>query len=82
MSETAWRLSVFVGVLILMVLWEYVSPKRRSRYSRKQRWPANLGIVVIDTVLLRIIAPIGLTGVAVWAENNGWGVLKIPFTRD
>ena len=46
MSETAWRLSVFVGVL------------------------------------LRIIAPIGLTGVAVWAENNGWGVLKIPFTRD
>ncbi len=80
MSETAWRLSVFLGVLILMVLWEYASPKRRSRYSRKQRWPANVGIVVIDTVLLRIIAPIGLTGVAVWAENNGWGVFHSAIT--
>lgn len=81
MSETAWRLSVFLGVLILMMLWEYASPKRKSRYSRKQRWPANLGIVVIDTVLLRIIAPVGLTGIGLWAANNGWGLFNMTMTN-
>ena len=37
MSETAWRLSIFLGVLLIMVLWEFASPKRKPRYSRKQR---------------------------------------------
>lgn len=87
MSEATWRLSVFIGVLLIMVLWEFVSPKRKPRYSRKQRWPANLAIVAVDTVLLRVIAPVGLTGVALVASDNGWGLLhylsgagfEIPF---
>ncbi|MCK7458032.1 sterol desaturase family protein [Idiomarina aminovorans] len=76
MSETAWRLIIFVGVLLIMVLWEFSSPKRQPRHSRKQRWPANLAIVAVDTVLLRIIAPVGLTGVALVAAENGWGLLN------
>lgn len=87
MSETAWRLSIFLGVLLIMVLWEVASPKRKPRYRRKQRWPANLAIVAVDTVLLRIIAPVGLTGVALVASENGWGLFyylskagtEIPF---
>ncbi|MCA1767042.1 MAG: sterol desaturase family protein [Idiomarina sp.] len=84
MSETTWRLSVFIGVLLVMVLWELASPKRQSRYSRKQRWPANLAIVVVDTVLLRLIAPVGLTGIALLASENSWGLFnsigsELPF---
>jgi len=75
MSETFWRLGVFIGVLLIMVLWELASPKRKPRYSRKQRWPANLAIVAVDTVLLRIIAPVGLTGLALVAKENDWGLL-------
>lgn len=85
MSEALWRLSVFIGVLLIMVLWEILSPKRSPRYSRKQRWPANLAIVAVDTVLLRVIAPLGLTGVALFASDNSWGLfnrlsgVELPF---
>jgi len=85
MSEALWRLSVFIGVLLIMVLWEVLSPKRSPRYSRRQRWPANLAIVAVDTVLLRIIAPLGLTGVALFASDNNWGLfnrlsgVELPF---
>ena len=74
MSETIWRLSVFIGVLLVMVLWEFLAPKRKPRYSRKQRWTANLAIVAVDTVLLRVIAPVGLTGIALWASEQEWGL--------
>lgn len=77
MTETMWRLGIFLGVLVIMAGWEFAVPKRNSRYSRKQRWPANLGIVVIDTLLLRIVAPIGLTGVAIWVASNNWGLLNM-----
>ncbi|MFP3457774.1 sterol desaturase family protein, partial [Psychrobacter sp. SIMBA_152] len=68
-------------------LWEFFSPKRKPRYSRKQRWPANLAIVAVDTILLRVIAPVGLTGAALLASENGWGLFhylsqagtEIPF---
>ncbi|MBJ7265416.1 sterol desaturase family protein [Idiomarina abyssalis] len=74
MSETLWRLSVFIGVLLVMVLWEFLAPKRKPRYSRKQRWPANLAIVAVDTLLLRVIAPVGLTGIALRASEQEWGL--------
>lgn len=82
MSDTLWRLSVFIGTLVIMVLWEYASPKRRGRYQRHQRWPANLAIVVINTLLLRLIAPIGLAGVALWVADNSWGALSHPVFSD
>ncbi|MDV6316999.1 sterol desaturase family protein [Idiomarina sp. HP20-50] len=84
MSETLWRLSVFIGVLLLMVLWELVSPKRKPRYKRRQRWPANLAIVAVDNLLLRIVAPAGLVGVALFASEKSLGLfhaltVNLPF---
>lgn len=84
MSETLWRLGVFIGVLLLMVLWELASPKRKPRYSRKQRWPANLTIVALDNVLLRVVAPAGLVGVALFASEKSLGLfhalsVNLPF---
>lgn len=86
MSEVGWRLSIFFGVLVLIALWERRIPKRRGRYSRKERWPANLGIVVVNTLLLRVLAPVGLTGIAVWVAQKHLGfftafqdALTMPF---
>jgi len=75
-SETTIRLSIFLGVLALMIGWEYYKPKRKPRYSRKQRWPANLGIVAIDTVAVRLLVPAGLIGAAFYAEQAGWGLFN------
>ncbi len=76
MSESAIRLSIFFGVLIVMALWEVASPKRQPRYSRKQRWPSNVGIVVVDTLLARLLVPAGLVSVAWYAQSQNLGLLQ------
>jgi sterol desaturase/sphingolipid hydroxylase (fatty acid hydroxylase superfamily) len=40
------------------------------------RWPGNLGIVALNTVLVRVIAPTGVVGLALSAETQGWGVMN------
>jgi len=51
--DTVIRLGVFVGMLILMIVWEIYAPRRPLRYSRWQRWPINIGLSMITTLLLR-----------------------------
>ena len=51
--DTLIRLGVFVGMLILMMLWEATAPRRQLRYPRWQRWPINIGLSAITAVLLR-----------------------------
>ncbi len=73
--EPALRLSAFLGVFALMALAEALAPRRRRDFSRLQRWPANLGIVVIDTLLLRLVFPTAAVGVAMITAARGFGVL-------
>ena len=40
-----------------------------------RRWPNNLGVVLVDTLLTRIVAPTGAVGFAIFAEARGWGLL-------
>ena len=37
--------------------------------------PNNLGIVAVDTVVLRILFPIAAVGMALLAEQRGWGLM-------
>lgn len=60
-----------------MALLEAWLPRRRRRLSRKERWPANLGIVVFNALLARLLIPAGAMGVAVWAEAQGFGLFNI-----
>lgn len=77
MTEATWRLSVFVGVLVIMVAWELLAPKRHNRFPRKVRWPSNLGLIFIGTLVMRVVAPLGLTGVALWAAQSSVGLLNL-----
>ena len=47
--EPAVRLAAFAAVLAGMLAWEYLAPRRSRTLWRRRRWPANLGIVVLDT---------------------------------
>ncbi|MDP4796528.1 MAG: sterol desaturase family protein, partial [Rhodospirillales bacterium] len=49
------RMAVFLGVMVAMMVLEAVLPRRQRGLERRQRWPANLGIVVADTLLARLI---------------------------
>ncbi|HYL02669.1 MAG TPA: sterol desaturase family protein [Steroidobacteraceae bacterium] len=68
------RLSAFAAVLSLMMLWELLEPRRRQRIGRARRWPGNLGVVVLDAVLLRLVFPLGAAAAALLAEARGWGL--------
>jgi len=74
-SEALIRGGVFAGVLILMALLEMFIPRRRLRLSRIERWPANLGIVAFNALLMRLLIPMGAMGVAAWTEMHDAGLL-------
>ena len=74
--EVQIRLSVFFGILVTMVIWEIIAPRLTLTLPRSQRWPANLGIVVLNTVLVRLIFPMAPVGIAVLAASNGWGLFN------
>jgi sterol desaturase/sphingolipid hydroxylase (fatty acid hydroxylase superfamily) len=78
-SHEPWiRLGVFAGIFATMALWELLAPRRRQAIGRIQRWPGNLGVVVVDTLLVRLVFPTAAVGVALLAEVAGWGVLRTP----
>jgi sterol desaturase/sphingolipid hydroxylase (fatty acid hydroxylase superfamily) len=74
-AEPVVRLAAFAGVLAAMVLWEALVPRRRLTLSRRLRWPSNLAIVALNTVLVRIVFPTAAVGIALVGEERGWGLL-------
>lgn len=70
------RLGFFAGMFIVMAVWEIAAPRRRLRASKGSRWFANLGIMVLGTVLVRIIFPAAAVGMAFVAADRGWGLLN------
>ncbi|MEJ2180929.1 MAG: sterol desaturase family protein [Gammaproteobacteria bacterium] len=75
-NEAPIRLAFFFGVFVTIALWELLSPKRALTVSKAVRWANNLGIVVINTVILRLIFPAAAVGVAAFTSSQGWGLLN------
>src|SRR6185503_16374035 len=76
------RLASFFGVLLLLAGCEIIFPRRPRTMLRRSRWPANIGVAFIDTMVVRLIIPTGAVGFAMLVENHGWGMfhwLCLPF---
>jgi sterol desaturase/sphingolipid hydroxylase (fatty acid hydroxylase superfamily) len=76
------RFSFFLGVLVFMATWETLAPRRTLTMSKITRWINNLSIAFLDTLTLRLLLPMGVLGMAIWAYEQGWGFLnywKIPY---
>jgi sterol desaturase/sphingolipid hydroxylase (fatty acid hydroxylase superfamily) len=77
LDHEAWlRFGVFLGVFGIMASWELFKPCRTLLVSKKSRWLSNLGIVVFNSILLRILFPTAAVGVAQYASVNQWGILN------
>ena len=74
--EPAVRLGFFFGALLVMAVWELAAPRRELRVAKGARWFANLGIVVLDTIVVRILFPTAAVGMALVASERGWGFLN------
>ncbi|MBT9553674.1 MAG: sterol desaturase family protein [Hydrogenophaga sp.] len=76
------RVGFFAGVFALVALWELAAPRRVLTLSRRQRWTANLGIVLLNTVIVRVAFPTAAVGMAALGVERGWGLLNnfdVPF---
>ena len=80
-QESTIRIAIFLAVLIAMAVWEFAAPRRRVEIPRLLRWSNNLGVVIIDTLLVRLTFPVVAVGMALIAQERGWGlfnVIEIP----
>jgi hypothetical protein len=59
--ESLIRLVAFAGIFALMAAWEIGAPRRRQQLGRGRRWPSNIGVVVLDTLLVRLLFPVTAT---------------------
>jgi sterol desaturase/sphingolipid hydroxylase (fatty acid hydroxylase superfamily) len=75
-NEIAIRLACFFGVFILIAIWESILPRRILTISKSKRWFANLGIVFLNSFLVRVLIPVMPVGVALFFQKNGWGFLN------
>jgi sterol desaturase/sphingolipid hydroxylase (fatty acid hydroxylase superfamily) len=71
------RLVAFCGIFAVMALWELIGPRRKQTVGRTWRWPNNLGVVLVDTVLVRILFPTTAVGLALVANERGIGLLNV-----
>lgn len=74
-NEPLIRLGAFAGVFVAIAAWELVAPRRRQSIGRLRRWPSNLGVAVINTLIVRLVFPTAAVGAAIAAEGQGWGLL-------
>lgn len=74
--EISVRLGFFGSVLLVMTLWELLTPRRRLTVRKAPRWASNLGLVALNTALVRLIVPITSVVIAMAADARGWGLLQ------
>jgi sterol desaturase/sphingolipid hydroxylase (fatty acid hydroxylase superfamily) len=75
-TELAARLGAFLSVFALMAAWELAAPVRARRLPRVARWRANLGLAVLNTLILRAALPVSALALAAFVQASGWGLLN------
>jgi len=81
-NEKEIRLGFFFGLLAIIGLWELISPKRALTVSKNIRWINNLGLVFLNSFIVRLLFPLAAVGVASFAQQQGWGLfhyIQAPF---
>lgn len=74
--EITIRLGFFFGVFMLMACWEIYAPKRALTVSKILRWRNNLTLTLLNSLMLRWLFPMAGTGMALYAQFNGWGLFN------
>lgn len=70
------RITAFAILFGVVAGWEILLPRRVLTVSKSLRWINNLGVVAINSMLLRIVFPAAAVGFAAYAETQGWGLFN------
>ncbi len=80
--ELSVRAGFFLGVLALLAVIELLAPRRTLTTSKTVRWFSNLGIILLNSVLVRLFFPVVPVVMATIAIQKSWGLLNnvsLPF---
>jgi len=75
-NEVPLRMGFFFGIFAVMALWEVLAPRRRLQRSKWVRWTNNVGLVVFNSLVLRVLLPTAAVGMALFAGEQGWGLFN------
>ncbi|MCB1134763.1 MAG: sterol desaturase family protein, partial [Chlamydiia bacterium] len=68
------RLGSFLLVFVLLATAESLAPRRPTSPRRLRRWSSNLGILGLNSIVVRLVMPIMAIDMAWMAEARGWGL--------
>ncbi len=69
------RLAVFFGVFATVAFFETRYP-RRAPLHKAARWLNNLALIFINALILRLIFPAAAIGMAIFVEQEQWGLFN------
>ena len=75
-NEVTIRLGFFFGTFAVMAVWEVIAPRRARILSRTVRWLNNLGLVFLNSFVVRLLFPAAAVGMAAFTTEHGWGLLN------
>lgn len=76
-SEATLRFGFFIALFVVLAALEWRWPRNRNLPKRASRWPVNLGLAVLNTLVLRLLTPVLAFFVAVWAQQRGLGLFNM-----
>ncbi len=80
-NEILFRLFSFISLFLLFAFAEWKKPKRQQKIPKIKRWINNLGIMILNSLLLRALFPFASAGFAFWCASEKMGLfhqLSLP----
>lgn len=77
MNPDTLRLLAFLSIFALLALAEAVWPRRPLMVKKTQRWQANIGIIIADSMVIRLLFPVVPMSLAATAQSQGWGLFNL-----
>jgi len=74
--EVAIRIGFFLGIFFAMAIWEALAPRRSLTQRKSTRWLNNLGLTMINALLVRLVFPAAAVGISLHGAERGWGWLN------
>ena len=77
MTDASFRLSIFFTILLVMLVLESCFPARKSKLTKPVRWLGNFSLLILSSIVARLLIPIGVAGIALYASTQGIGLFNI-----
>jgi sterol desaturase/sphingolipid hydroxylase (fatty acid hydroxylase superfamily) len=71
------RFGIFASLILIFALFESMFPRRERLLSRGFRWVNNFSLSFLNTLLLKIVFPLGAVGLAFQVEKEEFGLFTV-----